>query len=77
MHFLTNLSMRIGFDKYKINDAVANKVGIPRQQVYRAKAIRARLQKSMHLAIVGNLNERSLAGEQTGGRIIRRWCSAE
>ena len=31
----------------------------------------------MHLAIVGNLNERSLVGEQTSGRIIRRWCSAD
>ena len=32
----------------KINYAVANKFGTPRQQAYRAKAIRARLQKSMH-----------------------------
>ena len=62
---------------YKINYAVANKFGTPRQQAYRTKAIRVRLQKSMHLAIVGNLNERSLVGEQTSGRIIRRWCSAE
>ena len=65
-------------NKYKINYAVANKFGTPRQQAYGAKAIRARLQKSMHLVIVGNLNERSLASEQTSGRgMIRRWCSAE
>ena len=62
---------------YKIDYAVANKFGTPRQQACRAKAIRVRLQKSMNLAIVGNLIERSLAGEQTSGRIIRRWCSAE
>ena len=63
--------------KYLINYTLENKFGTPRQQVYRAKATRVRLQKSMHLAIVGNLNERSRASEQTSGWIIRRWCSAK
>ena len=52
-------------NKYKIN--FANKFGTPRQQAYRAKAIRARLQKSMHLAIVGNLNERILRASRPAG----------